>query len=110
MPLGLWNYRGGNYAAAIDWCERGLAQKSRSGVCDADLHLVLAMAEYQTGHLDEACAELEEGRDLVETKLKSGLERGRGDIGYWFDWLFAGQLLKEAAALMDCSSVQSGLE
>jgi hypothetical protein len=106
MPLGLWKLRCGDYDAAIHWCERGLAQKARFPACEADLHLILAMAYDHCGRTAEACSHLEQGRQPVEIKLRAGLERGRGDVGYWFDWVYASLLLHEAAGLIDCSSVQ----
>jgi len=110
MPLGLWKYRSGDHAAAISWCERALALKARFPACEADLHCILAMAYYRAGRSEEACAELELGREPVETKLRAGLDHGRSDAGYWFDWVYASIVLHEATALVDCHSPDSETE
>jgi len=102
MPLALWKYRKGDYAAAIQYADRGLAQKPPFPPCEADLHLIRAMACFRTGQVDEACAEYEDGRQPVESKLQAGLEHGRADAGYWFDWVYARVLMHEAATVVDC--------
>jgi hypothetical protein len=100
MPIALWKYRCGDYDAAMEWCQHILGQKSRFPACDADVHLVLAMAHYQRCHNPEAQAELVLGRQLVETKFRAGLNRSRGEASFWFDWVYARHLLQEATALI----------
>ena len=41
-------------------------------------------------------------RELMENRLKSGLDRGRGTPvqGFWFDYAFARILLREAAGVV----------
>jgi serine/threonine protein kinase len=104
MPIGLWKYRCGDYDMAVEWCREGLAQRVKFPACDADLHIIVAMAYYQRGEIKGAVSELAEGRELVETKFKSELGHGRADLGYWFDWVFASLLLQEATALIDGNS------
>ena len=87
MPIALWKYRGGDYDAAVEWSQRILGQKSRFPACDADVHLILAMANYQRGHHPEALAELALGRQLVETKFRAGLNHSKGEVSFWFDWV-----------------------
>ena len=100
MPIALWKYRSGDYDAAGEWSQRILGQKSRFPACDADVHLILAMADYQRGHHPEALAELALGRQLVETKFRAGLNHSRGEVSFWFDWVYARHLLQEATALI----------
>jgi hypothetical protein len=104
MPISLWKYRCGDYAGALEWSQRGLAQKAKFSACDVDLHLIMAMAEFQRGESSEADSELGQQRQLVEAKFRAGLDRGRSDAGYWFDWFYAGFLLQEAAGLIEGSS------
>jgi hypothetical protein len=108
LPFGLWQYRCGNYDAAIQWCRRGLAQAQKFPSSDAILHVTLAMALDQKGQTDEVCPELALGRRLIDEKFKGGLDRGRAGAGFWFDWVYARQLSREAAALINCDSEQSG--
>jgi hypothetical protein len=104
MPISLWKYRCGDYEGALEWSQRGVAQKAKFSACDVDLHLIMAMAEYQCGESSEADSELGQQRQLVEAKFRAGLDRGRAESGYWFDWYFASLLLKEATSLIDGSS------
>ena len=110
MPLALWKYRCGDYAAATNWCGQALAQKVHFPPCEAELRLILAMADYRSGRTEDACSELAQGRQPVEIKLQTTLEHGHADIGYWFDWVYASHLLREASALIDCDSAQTGME
>jgi len=107
MPLALWHYRIGDYAGAFEWAQRGQEQKNKFPACDADLHLIAAMTDFQRGQITEACAELAEGRQEIETKTQSGLEHGKAEAGYWFDWVFASVLFEEARALIACDSPPS---
>ncbi len=108
MPIGLWQYRCGNDAAAIQWCQRAQAQGQRFPPCDAVVDATLAMAYHHQGQVSEACAELVQARQLIDAKFKSGLDRGRPGYGYWFDWLYARQVVQEAAALVNCDAATSG--
>ena len=110
LPYALWEYRSGDCKAAIQWCQRGLAQKKTSPPYIATLHVILAMAYEQNGQNSEACSELTQGRQLIEDKFKSVLDQGRADAGFWFDWVFARQLLQEATGLINCDSETAGTE
>jgi hypothetical protein len=110
LPFGLWQYRCGDYDSAIQWCQRALVQGQKYPSSDAILHVTLAMAYYQKGQTGEACSELAQGRQLVDEKFKSGLDRGRAGSGYWFDWVYALHLAQEAAALVNCDPEKSGTE
>jgi serine/threonine protein kinase len=101
LPYALWEYRRGDFKAAIEWCQRGLAQKRNSPPYVATLHIILAMAYDQNGQNREAGSELAQGRQLIDEKFNGGLDLGRADAGFWFDWVFARQLLREASALVD---------
>ena len=57
------------------------------------------MADHQLGRTGEAAAELKLGRDAIEARFGDGLERGDGELGFWFDWVFARIMLQEALAL-----------
>jgi hypothetical protein len=59
------------------------------------------MSCQQLGQTDEARSELTQARSMIEDKFKKGLDRGTGVQGFWFDWLFARILLREATALIE---------
>jgi hypothetical protein len=52
------------------------------------------------GQKAEAQSELEQGREMIESKFKNRLDRGSGVQGFWFDWVFARILLREAKGLV----------
>jgi len=101
IPICLWKYRCSDYGGAADWCQRGLALKVKYPACDATLEAILAMAEFQSGEADEAYTDLENSRQLIEVKFQAGLDRGKPAVGYWYDWIFARHLLREATALIN---------
>jgi serine/threonine protein kinase len=101
MPIALWKYRCGDYGAAIEWSQRGLAQKAKFQSCDTDLHLILAMAYFQSSQISEACSELDIGSQTVKVKFSSGIDHGTSGTGYWFDWYIAQHLQQEALALIN---------
>jgi serine/threonine protein kinase len=100
MPFGLWQFRRGDYAAAIQWCQGAEAQSQRFPASEALIHATLAMAYYQNGQTNEAGSELALGRQIIEAKFKSGLDRGKAGAGFWFDWIYARHLLQEATAMI----------
>ena len=110
MPLGLWQYRSGNYDAAVKSCQTGLAQNVKFPVTDALLHTILAMAYYHLGQTDDAGTELAQGRQLIDAKFKVGLDHGQAGIGLWFDWVYARHLWREAASLVGDGSAPAGTQ
>lgn len=59
------------------------------------------MSCYQSGKTDEAHSQLAQAREIVEEKFQKGLDRGNGITGFWYDWVFARILLREATTLME---------
>jgi hypothetical protein len=108
MPIGLWQYRCGNDDVAVQWCRRAQGQGQRFPPCDAVVDATLAMAYYHQGQTSDACAELAQARQLVDAKFKSGLDRGRPGYGFWFDWVYARQVVQEAEAMVNCDAATSG--
>jgi len=56
----------------------------------------LGLALFQIGQKDEALKELSVGRQSIEDKFNGDLEQGTATQGFWFDWVFARILLREA--------------
>lgn len=107
FALSLFEYRRGNFAAAVTWSRKSLAYSDPTASRLAMCHLVLAMAHCQLRQINDAVAELNMGRAPVEQKLPNGLQRGlsEGDVlpGFWHDWLHAYLLLQEATASIEAS-------
>ena len=109
MPFCLWHYRCGDYKAAIQLCKDTQLEKRTFPCCEAIVHVTMAMACYQQGQTIEACAELALGQQLIDDKFKSDLDRGRAGFGYWYDWVYARHLAREATTLIDCSTVTNSV-
>ena len=88
VSLALMEYRRGNYTQAADWCRRCLAYPEYNAPREATARVILAMACQQLGQSDKARSELAQGREIIDSKFQSGLDRGTGVQGFWFDWLF----------------------
>jgi eukaryotic-like serine/threonine-protein kinase len=102
IPLSLWKYRSGDYAAAEKWCRRALAAPDKFDARDAIIHMIMAMSCFQLGQADEARAELNQGRAMIEKQFPNGLvmTHSNPDALLWWDWVYASILMREATATM----------
>jgi len=101
MSLSLMAYREGYYPTAKEWGRKSLSYQQNNPARDATVHIIRAMASHQLEEWAEARSELVEGRRLIEAEFTAGLEPGNGAEGFWFDWLFARVLLREAERLIE---------
>ena len=106
VSLALMEYRRGDYAKAAAWSRRCLSYSEYNAPRAATARVILAMASERLGQTMEARSELAQGRESIENRFKSGLERGTGVQGFWFDWLFARILLREAIILIKATPPQ----
>jgi hypothetical protein len=104
----LLEYRRGDYTKAVDWCQRCLGYAEYNAPRTATAKVILAMARYRLGRADEAQVQLAEARETIENRFRTGLDRGSGVQGFWFDWVFGRILLQEATSLMNPSAEASG--
>ena len=100
VSLALLEYRRADYAKAANWCRRCLAYPERNAPRSATAHVILAMSCWRLDQKEEARAELSDGEKMIEEKLRTGMDRGSGVQGFWFDWVFARVLLREARLLI----------
>jgi len=96
ISVGLMACRQGYTPTAIAWSERCQLCADQNSARMATAHIIEAMACYQLREIELARSELEAGRKLVEADFAGGLQLGNGATGFWFDWLFARILLREA--------------
>jgi len=103
VSLGLMAYRQDHTPTAKEWCRRCLTYPEKNPARIATAHIIRAMACQQLKEQTEARSELAEGRKLIQDEFADGLDAGGGSVGFWFDWLFARVLLREAEQLIDGS-------
>jgi hypothetical protein len=100
VPVGLWQYRTGNFDKAIESCRRCLNEKDKMTAQNATLRIILAMSVHQNGAAMSARAQLTPAKEAIDAFFKKGIESGNDSNGRWYDWVFARQLLREAMALI----------
>ncbi len=101
VPVGLWQYRAGNYDKAVESCRRCLSENDKTTAQNATLRIILAMSVYQNGDVALARAQLTLAKEAIDARCKKGIESGNDSNGHWYDWIFARQLLREAMALIE---------
>jgi hypothetical protein len=100
ISLALVEYRVGEFSKSADSARRCLGYPEHNAPRTATAQVILAMADWRSHRQDEARAEVAQARELIESKFKAGLDRGNGAQGFWFDWVFARILLREATEMI----------
>jgi len=95
IPASLWHYRRGDYRGAAERALATGAQPDTSAATGAGC-AILAMALFHEGKTAEARQQLARARKIVDEGFSHRFYGGGGISGYWFDWLFARILLREA--------------
>ena len=101
FALSLFEHRGGNYERSLAWAGQCLAYRNSNAPRRISINLLLAMACHHLGREEEARVELAYNRRLVEERFRTPLVAGNPAQGFWFDWINARILLREATALID---------
>jgi hypothetical protein len=100
VSLALLEYRRGDYIKAMDWCWHCLAYPDYQAARVATARVILAMCCQNLHYSDEAHFELAKGREIIENKFMTGLDSGSTAQNFWFDWVSARVLLREATDLV----------
>ncbi len=95
FSLALMKYRQNDDAGTVAMCETSLGFQHSDAALDTSLNLVRAMAHFRLGQTDEARSELVRSRTMVEN-----YHHDNNPYGYWWDWVLAKILLREAAAVI----------
>ncbi len=98
IPLALAELRQGAHGRAAARCERLIAQRDQAAALIQTCQLIRALAHHRQSRDPRALEWLAAARTMIERHFATGIERGRQRDGYWFDWLFARILLREAQA------------
>jgi hypothetical protein len=93
--LGLFEYRRGNYAKALDCCQRSLVTCTYMPLPAATDRVIRAMCFSKLGDNATARAELDGAKSLVQSGLNIGYDRWN-----WPAWVFARLLLQEADSMI----------
>jgi len=89
--LGLFEYRRGNYAKALDDCQRSLLTSTYVALPAATDRVIRAMCLARLGDNASARLELDGAKSLVQSGLNIGYDRW-----HWPAWVFVRLLLQEA--------------
>jgi serine/threonine protein kinase len=100
IAFALLEYRRHDHVKAIEWGRRCLAHPEYNAARVATARAILALALHQLGDHAEMRKQLDLSRELIEKKFRTGLDLGGGAHGFWFDWIFARTLLREAESLI----------
>jgi hypothetical protein len=101
VSVSLMAYRQDYTPTAEDWCQKCLAYPRSNLARNATAHVIQAMACFKLHEFASANSELAQGRKMIEDASAGGLQAGNGGDGYWYDWLFARILLRQAEILSD---------
>ena len=101
VSVALMEYRRGQFVSAVTYSQRCLAFTPQNPARTASAQLILAMAQQQLGEVKSARLQLIEAREAIDGRFNKGIESGNGNEGYWFDWLLARILLREATPLIE---------
>ena len=98
IPLALADLRERDMGSAAARCDRLLAQRGLAASLTHTCQLLRALACHRQSHDPRAREWLAAAGFAIDAHFAAGLERGWQREGYWFDWLFARVLLREARA------------
>jgi len=96
FSLALLEYRRGNYAGFEQWYQRSLSYERGDNVREVAFRIVLARTHMQPGASDQTPSELAPLKQRIDTELKNAATNGWP--AFWFDWLVADILSREALA------------
>jgi hypothetical protein len=101
ISLALLEYRRGNYVKGMGWAQRCLTSPDYQAARVATAHVILAMCCERLRLFEEARSELTKARGMVESNAVGKSDYGSPTQGFWFDWISARVLLREAAASLN---------
>jgi hypothetical protein len=93
IPLSLWYYRCGDCRSAAEFALPKEGQSDTSAATATNC-AILAMALFHEGKVEEAKRNVARARKIVDEGFLRHM--GNGLQGYWYDWVFARILLREA--------------
>ncbi|HLX69764.1 MAG TPA: serine/threonine protein kinase, partial [Verrucomicrobiae bacterium] len=100
FSLALMEYRRGNYSGVDEWREKAASFEANDNgyAREVTFHIVQMMARYKAGNVALARSDFAEVQREIDSHFSKVPVDGRD--GYWFDWVFARILLREATVFM----------
>jgi tRNA A-37 threonylcarbamoyl transferase component Bud32/tetratricopeptide (TPR) repeat protein len=106
ISLALVDYRRGNFLKSAEWCERCLASPQKNAPRTPTAQAILAMARYRLAPQADGRAYLAQAASTIEAAFQEGgAAYGNKPELWFFDWIFARILLREAIGLIGDPSV-----
>jgi serine/threonine protein kinase len=100
IPLSLWHYRKGEYSRAIELAHPLADSPAGPDALVPTVQAILAMSLWCHGETDEARITLGRVRDAVDRHFAVPMRVGDKSRGFWYDWLFARIMMREAEKLI----------
>jgi hypothetical protein len=98
LAVSLGDYRRGNFPRSRDLAQRCLAAAGAPESLRASARAILAMTLAHQGQPPAAAAEVARAGQAIDTVTRDGLAGIRTADGYWYDWVIARILWREARA------------
>jgi eukaryotic-like serine/threonine-protein kinase len=98
--LALWDFRQGDFSAVDRWCRPVFERSGESEGLTSTLRIIQAMADQKRGYAAQAAQDLAPARRAIESYFEHD-PLVDYQQGYWYDWLFARILLREALPLVE---------
>jgi hypothetical protein len=98
LSLALLEYRSGNWAEAGVWSRRCLRYGNPQPRATAG-QAILSMALIRSGQIEEARSELAQARAAIAARFSTELQPFESGA-YWFDWVLAKLLVREAETVV----------
>jgi serine/threonine protein kinase len=95
IQVSLWHYRCGNYRSAAEFALPKEGQSDTSAATATNC-AIFAMALFHEGKVEEARTQLARAQKIVNAEFAQRLGEKDSRMGYWYDWVFARILLREA--------------
>ena len=99
IPASLWHYRGGRFDKVIEIAGPITKEQGPSALAST-LQAISAMTAWQRGESEEARQQLAKAGGAVTSRFASPMAPGDARQGYWYDWLFARIMVREATLLI----------
>jgi hypothetical protein len=103
IQVSLWHYRCGDYPRAAEFALPKEGQSDTSAATATNC-AIFAMALFHEGKVEEATKQLARARKIVNAEFAQRLGERDSKMGYWYDWVFARILLREAESTIRSST------